>query len=142
MPHLTRGSPVPDARVQRAHPDRPPDASPLPPHGGVQDRSGRTWLAFSVESVFGGLPKKQTATFDPDTGKLLTYEEKLTEDAGELNVRIPSVTEYTTHLSSTYSNRLGIDRGLSIPATNTAWLTVYDRRRASVQPSPGGGTKK
>ncbi|MFD4175180.1 CU044_5270 family protein [Streptomyces anulatus] len=73
-------------------------------HGGVQDRSGRAGMAFSVDSDFGGLPKKQTAIFDPDTGKLLAYEEMLTEDAGELNVRIPSVTEYTTHLSSGYSN--------------------------------------
>ncbi|MEU3002623.1 CU044_5270 family protein [Streptomyces sp. NPDC006995] len=73
-------------------------------NGSAQDRSGRTGLAFSVESDFGGLPKKQTTIFDPDTGRLLAYEEMLTEDAGELNVRIPSVTEYTTHLSSSYSN--------------------------------------
>ncbi|MER6774690.1 hypothetical protein ABT389_33725 [Streptomyces bacillaris] len=53
---------------------------------------------------FRGRPKKQTAIFDPDTGKLLAYEEMLTEDADELNVRVPSVTEYTTHLSSSYPN--------------------------------------
>ncbi|MER8199057.1 hypothetical protein ABTY00_34545 [Streptomyces microflavus] len=39
---------------------------------------------------FRGLPKKQTAIFDPDIGKLLAYEEML--------------TEYTTHLSRGYSN--------------------------------------
>ncbi|MET4670407.1 hypothetical protein OG728_37795 [Streptomyces microflavus] len=53
---------------------------------------------------FRGRPKKQTATFGLDTGKLLACEEMLTEDADDLNVRVPSVTEYTTHLSSGCSN--------------------------------------
>jgi hypothetical protein len=54
-------------------------------------------------SSFGGLAKKQTVIFAPDTGKLLAYEEMLTKDAGALNVKIPSVTEYVTHLDHGYT---------------------------------------
>ncbi|MCX4506673.1 hypothetical protein [Streptomyces anulatus] len=78
-------------------------------HGGVQDRSGRAGMAFSVASDFKRQPKKQTAIFDPYTGILLAYEEMLTEDAGELNVRVLSVTEYTTPPDR------GINRGRSAP---------------------------
>ncbi|MDG9703869.1 CU044_5270 family protein [Streptomyces sp. DH37] len=72
-------------------------------HGTVRDRSGRPGMAFSTDSDFGGLPKKQTVIFAPDTGKLLAYEEMLTKDAGALNVKIPSVTEYVTHLDHGYT---------------------------------------
>lgn len=72
-------------------------------HGTVRDRSGRPGLAFSTDSEFGGLPKKQTVILAPDTGKLLAYEEMLTKDPGALNVKIPSVTEYVTHLDHGYT---------------------------------------
>ncbi|MEU1215608.1 hypothetical protein ABZ424_24980 [Streptomyces sp. NPDC005790] len=72
-------------------------------NGTVEDRSGRSGASFSVESAFGGLPNKQTVIFDPLTGKLLAHEEMLTKDPGELNVKIPSVIDYTTHMKSGYT---------------------------------------
>ena len=72
-------------------------------NGTVEDRSGRSGAAFSVESAFGGLPNKQTVIFDPLTGRLLAHEEMLTKDPGKLNVKIPSVIDYTTHVKSGYT---------------------------------------
>jgi hypothetical protein len=66
--------------------------------GSVKDRAGRMGAAFTVESRYGGLPKEQTLIFDPADGKLLTYEEVLTRDAGKLNVKPPAVALYITYL--------------------------------------------
>ncbi|MFE9253465.1 CU044_5270 family protein [Streptomyces sp. NPDC007088] len=66
--------------------------------GAVEDRAGRSGLAFSVNSRYGGLPKTQTLVFGPGDGKLRSYDEQLTKDAGALNVRVPAVTLYITYL--------------------------------------------
>ncbi|MFF3256408.1 CU044_5270 family protein [Actinacidiphila glaucinigra] len=66
--------------------------------GIVKDRAGRTGQAFSVTSTYGGLPKVQTLVFDPHSGKLLSYDEQLTTDAGALKVRVPAVVLYINYL--------------------------------------------
>jgi hypothetical protein len=68
--------------------------------GKVRDRSGRPGEAFSVSTMYGGLPKDQTLIFEPNTGKLLAYEEELTGDAGKLKVRTPAVVLYVTYLKA------------------------------------------
>ncbi|MGA4846612.1 CU044_5270 family protein [Streptomyces sp. G5(2025)] len=66
--------------------------------GRVTDRSGREGLAFSVSTTYGGLPKDQTLVFSQSSGKLLAYEEELTEDPGGLKVEIPAVVTYVTYI--------------------------------------------
>ncbi|MFB7292845.1 CU044_5270 family protein [Actinacidiphila glaucinigra] len=66
--------------------------------GVVTDRAGRSGDAFSVATVYGGLPKVQTLVFDPHTGMLLSYDEQLTSDAGALNVRVPAIVLYINYL--------------------------------------------
>jgi hypothetical protein len=66
--------------------------------GAIKDRAGRTGLAFATDSASSGLPTRYVVIFDPATGALLTAEEVLTKNAGELNVRIPSVISYTLFL--------------------------------------------
>ncbi|MEU8889430.1 CU044_5270 family protein [Streptomyces sp. NPDC048442] len=68
--------------------------------GSVIDRAGRTGQAFYVDSDYGGLPARHTLIFDAYTGKLLAYEEELTETAGALNVKIPSVIMYLCYLDA------------------------------------------
>jgi hypothetical protein len=51
----------------------------------------------------GGRLRADTGKLRADTGKLLAYEEMLTKDSGALNVKIPSVTEYVTHLDRGYT---------------------------------------
>lgn len=70
--------------------------------GTVVDRFGRRGVAFSLVSDGGGLPSKKTVIFDVKTGVVLGREEMLTEDAGKLNVPIPSVISYTSYLSRDY----------------------------------------
>ncbi|MFD8370969.1 CU044_5270 family protein [Streptomyces sp. NPDC059688] len=66
--------------------------------GTVEDRAGRTGEAFSLTDRFGGLPNKRTLVFDPATGNLLAYEERILDDTGRLNVRPHSVIEYSTFI--------------------------------------------
>ncbi|MGX2995918.1 hypothetical protein JNUCC64_16805 [Streptomyces sp. JNUCC 64] len=68
--------------------------------GGTRDRGGRAGEAFSVESDGGGLPERVTLVFHPEDGRLLAYEEELTEDPGALGVRIPAVVMYVTYLKT------------------------------------------
>ncbi|WP_331742926.1 CU044_5270 family protein (plasmid) [Streptomyces sp. NBC_00868] len=70
--------------------------------GSVRDRAGRVGHAFSVDSKYGGLPKKQTLIFDVSSGKLLAYEEELTTDAGKLNVKTPAVIMYVCYLTARF----------------------------------------
>jgi hypothetical protein len=70
--------------------------------GTVVDRAARPGVAFSLVSDGGGLPSKKTVIFDARTGVVLGTEEMLTEDAGKLNVPIPSVISYTLYLSRDY----------------------------------------
>lgn len=70
--------------------------------GMVVDRAGRTGLAVHLDSDLGGLPNRRTMIIDPADGKLLGAEEVLTETAGKLNVRIPSVISYESFLDSSY----------------------------------------
>lgn len=53
------------------------------------------------------VPERRTAIIDPATGALLGVETMLTERAGALNVRIPSVISYTSYLDSRYVDSLG-----------------------------------
>lgn len=66
--------------------------------GTTHDRAGRSGYAFSLRSEYTGLPTRYTLIIAPDTGKVLGYEEMLTDTAGKLNVAIPAVTEYETYL--------------------------------------------
>ncbi|MFE4794389.1 CU044_5270 family protein [Streptomyces sp. NPDC056708] len=66
--------------------------------GQAKDRSGRTGEAFSVQSMYGGLPTKHTLLFDSSTGQLLSYEEELTGSPGALKVKTPAVVLYVTYL--------------------------------------------
>ncbi|MFF0740975.1 CU044_5270 family protein [Streptomyces sp. NPDC004111] len=68
--------------------------------GTVTDRAGRTGRAVYVDSDYGGLPTRHTLIFAPADGRLLAYEEELTETAGALNVSVPSVTLYVNYLSA------------------------------------------
>ncbi|MGH9160200.1 MAG: hypothetical protein ACRD2X_09470 [Vicinamibacteraceae bacterium] len=69
-------------------------------HGMVQDRAGRDGQAFGYGTVSRGLPMEQILIFDPDSGELLAEETILTEDAGRLNVTVPSVIGYTVYYRS------------------------------------------
>ena len=60
-------------------------------HGTIVDRAGRGGLAFTIESDHSGLPTRYLLVGDPETGGLLSFEKVLTERAGKLKVRIPSV---------------------------------------------------
>jgi len=70
--------------------------------GTVIDRVGRSGVAVSLESAFGGLPTRYTLIFDPSTGGLLGEEETLMGNPGKLAVRSHAVIAYTDFLSSAY----------------------------------------
>lgn len=70
--------------------------------GVVTDRAGRAGVGYSVVHSGGGLPKRVTLIFDPDTGWLLSQETVLIETAGALNVPIPSVSSYEIYTSYDY----------------------------------------
>lgn len=73
--------------------------------GTVTDRAGRAGLAFSLDSDYSGLPTRYTLIIDPSDGRLLASEDTLTTRAGALNVPIPSVIGYTTHLAANFTDR-------------------------------------
>ncbi|MFE7332966.1 CU044_5270 family protein [Streptomyces sp. NPDC057565] len=68
--------------------------------GEVVDRAGRTGAGFSVNSNYRGLDTQYSVIVDPQSGKLLSYEEELTGSAGALNVKTPAVIAYVTYLAS------------------------------------------
>lgn len=75
--------------------------------GVVQDRLGRTGVAVGLDSDFSGLPTSYRLIIDPEAGALLAEEQLLTEDAGALDVPIPSVIGYTTLIDSLTVDRKG-----------------------------------
>jgi len=74
--------------------------------GIVADRSGRRGVAVQIDTTMSGLPNRRTLIVDPDDGQILGSETLLTEDAGMLNVPVPSVISYTTFLSARYTDDL------------------------------------
>lgn len=74
--------------------------------GIVTDRAGRRGIAVQVDTGMSGLPERRTLIIDPHDGRILGSETVLTEDAGALNVRIPSVIGYTTFRSADYVNQI------------------------------------
>ena len=74
--------------------------------GIVADRAGRRGVAVHVDTTMSGLPERRTLIVDPDDGRILGAETLLTEDAGKLNVPVPSIISYTTFHSARYTNEL------------------------------------
>jgi hypothetical protein len=70
--------------------------------GTVVDRVGRSGVAVSLDSAFGGLLTRYTFIFNPSTGGLLGEEETLMGNPGKLDVRSHAVIAYTDFLSSAY----------------------------------------
>lgn len=70
--------------------------------GPVEDRSGRRGVAVHLDSDHTGLPTRYTVIIDPDSGRVLGDEQLLTTTAGALDVSVPSVIAYTTHLDARY----------------------------------------
>lgn len=70
--------------------------------GRVEDRAGRAGLGFTVDSAYSGLPTRYMLIFDSENGRLLSYEELLTTDAGKLNVRVPAVIQYQVFEDARY----------------------------------------
>ncbi|WP_051425795.1 hypothetical protein [Jiangella gansuensis] len=71
---------------------REPDVMAL---GETTDRHGRAAVAFGTDSDDSGLERRYVLLIDPDSGRLLGYEELLTGDPGALDVEPPAVTAYT-----------------------------------------------
>ncbi|GAA3762819.1 CU044_5270 family protein [Salinactinospora qingdaonensis] len=74
--------------------------------GTVTDRHGRPGVAVSLETDSSGLPMQEILIFAPESGRLLAHEAVLTEDAGELNVPVPSVISYTLYLDAGFTDSL------------------------------------
>jgi hypothetical protein len=68
-------------------------------YGQVTDRAGRRGIAIGFDSDYAGLPTRHMLIVDPETGTLLGFEEILTTDPGELNVRVPAVISYIVYLA-------------------------------------------
>lgn len=63
-------------------------------YGTVTDRMGRQGVAVGLDTDSSGLPTRHAIILDPQTGDVLGYEQILTTDAGNLNVRVPAVIGY------------------------------------------------
>ncbi len=74
--------------------------------GIVADRAGRRGVAVYIDTTMSGLPERRTLIVDPDDGQVLGSETLLTEDAGMLNVPVPSVISYTTFRGARYTDDL------------------------------------
>jgi hypothetical protein len=74
--------------------------------GDVTDRVGRPGIAVALDSDYGGLPTRYTVIVDPGSGRVLGFEETLTQDAGKLNVAIPSVISYTSYLVGEFTDHV------------------------------------
>lgn len=70
------------------------DTGELVDYGPVTDRAGRDTRAVGFTSASSGLPTRDLLLLDPDNGQLLGSEQALTQDAGKLDVPIPSVIGY------------------------------------------------
>jgi hypothetical protein len=73
--------------------------------GEVTDRAARRGAAFTIDDNGDahGLPEQYLLVIDPDTGRLLEYDDILTTDPGALNVRVPAVLELKIFLAEGYS---------------------------------------
>ncbi|WP_322755013.1 hypothetical protein [Frankia sp. Cas3] len=76
------------------------DAHGLVDRGSVIDREGRSVVAVSFDSDFGGLPTRYLLVADRTTGTLLGYEQVLTSKPGKLGVSIPAVISYQLWLAA------------------------------------------
>lgn len=76
------------------------DSQGIVDYGRVDDRAGRQGQAFGFPIVGHGLPMQQLLVFDSRSGQLLAEETLLTEDAGKLNVQVPSTIGYTLYFVS------------------------------------------
>ncbi|TDE08735.1 hypothetical protein [Jiangella asiatica] len=64
--------------------------------GEMTDRSGRDAVAFGTDSDDSGLDRRHVLLVDPESGRMLGYEEVLTGDVGALDVEAPAVAAYDT----------------------------------------------
>jgi hypothetical protein len=62
--------------------------------GTLKDRLGRSGEAVTLISDYTGLPVQYMLIVDPNDGRLLGFEQKLTTTAGKLNVKVPAVIGY------------------------------------------------
>ncbi|MDX3005340.1 hypothetical protein PWY87_26930 [Kribbella solani] len=69
--------------------------------GTTIDRAGRMAYGFAHDSDRAGLPTRHILLISPE-GDILSYEQVLTRDAGNLNVTIPATISYTLYLSAKY----------------------------------------
>lgn len=71
--------------------------------GEVTDRAGRSGRALVLD-FDRSLPKRWILIVSSEDGRLLAFEEVLTEDAGRLNVRPPAVIGYTMFLDRRWTS--------------------------------------
>jgi hypothetical protein len=69
--------------------------------GTTLDRADRPAYGFAYDTDRSGLPTRDILLISPK-GTLLSYEEILTRDAGNLNVSIPATISYALYLSAKY----------------------------------------
>jgi hypothetical protein len=69
--------------------------------GTTLDRANRPAYGFVYDTDRGGLPTRHIVLIGRD-GRLLSYEQVLTRDAGSLNVSIPATISYVLYLSAEY----------------------------------------
>ncbi|GAA4474264.1 CU044_5270 family protein [Phytohabitans houttuyneae] len=74
--------------------------------GTVVDRAGRPGEAFSVTSDYSGLPTRYTVIVDVDAGSFLAFEQTLTTEAGQYNVRVPAVISYLVFVETRFTARM------------------------------------
>jgi len=74
--------------------------------GIVSDRAGRRGVAMHLDTDMSGLPERRSLIVDSQDGRVLGSETTLTQDAGKLNVPIPSVISYTTFRIAQYVEQL------------------------------------
>lgn len=82
------------------------DSQGIVDYGRLDDRAGRQGQAFGFPIVGHGLPMQQLLVIDPQSGQLLAEETLLTEDAGKLNVQVPSTIGYTLYFVSQQASPL------------------------------------
>ncbi|MER5650224.1 CU044_5270 family protein [Streptosporangium sp. NPDC002524] len=74
--------------------------------GEVTDRAGRSGHAIAFDADLS-LPKRWVLIISRDTGDLLTVEETLTTEAGNLNVDVPAVIGYEMFLAQEWTPTAG-----------------------------------
>ncbi|SDU54261.1 hypothetical protein [Jiangella alkaliphila] len=96
--HEVASTRVVDASVQAAALTMLADEPGVVALGETTDRRGRVAVAFGTDSDDTGLDRRHVLMLDPQTGRLLGYEEVLTGDTGGLDVEAPVVATYTVFL--------------------------------------------